>query len=113
MGARSWLMQCLASLAVVALLVVIVVFSVVGAIVGMARGFGEGFRRQPPAPAPREPAPDTTSSRPASAADVATSAKNLAANVRKPTAADVEKGARALGRAIGAAKRAARSEPDE
>jgi hypothetical protein len=103
------------ALAVVAILVVVVVFSVVGAIVGMFRGFGEGFRQPPTAPTEpaAKPARDDTAARSTSAADLATSAKNLAANVRKPTTADVEKGARTLGRAIGAAKRAARSHPDD
>ena len=109
------------ALAVVAVLVVVVVFSVVGAVVGMIRGFGEGFRQPaaaPPEPAPEPaaapaPAPDESATRPTSATDLAASARNLAANVRKPTTADVQKGARTLGRAIGAAKRAARSQLDD
>jgi len=110
----------------VALLVAVVVFSVVGAIAGSIRGFHEGFRRDASerdaseagaAPRPESPPADTApgaGGRPLpTMGELSESARNLAANVRKPTTADVEKGARTLGRAIGAAKRAARSQPDD
>jgi hypothetical protein len=109
----------------VALLVVVVVFSVVGAITGMIRGFSEGFRHGPteppaqpePAVAPRPAQNDGTESRPGglpkSVTDLAESAKTMAGNLRKPTSADVDKGARTLGRAIGAARRAVQSPPED
>ncbi len=109
----------------VALLVVVVVFSVVGAITGMIRGFSEGFRHRPaeeptepaPAAAPQasRPTPTTSSGLPKTVADLSASAKEKAkaANVRMPTSADVDKGARTLGRAIGAAKRAVREKPED
>ena len=101
---------------VVALLVFVVVFSIAGAIVGAVRGFGEGWRdRTPSASTPEpDPEPPTTGSRTMPSLEQLTeSAKAQAAKVRKPTSADVDKGARTLGRAIGAAKRAVQSPPDD
>jgi hypothetical protein len=109
----------------VALLVAVVVISIVGAITGMIRGFSEGFRHAPATP-PTEPAPaaDPAASRPTSPStkglpkavtDLSESAmaKAKAANVRMPTSADVDKGARTLGRALGAAKRAMQEKPED
>jgi len=104
--------------AAVAVLVVVVVMSVVGAIAGAVRGFRQGWRD----PAPSTPAPGSDQAASSSARrsvpsvgalSEAAKAKAKAANVRPPTAADLDKGARTLGRALGAAKRAARSQPDD
>jgi hypothetical protein len=114
------------ALAVVALLVVIVVFSVVGAVAGSIRGFKEGFRTGGPAAEPtaapaREPAgagpaeeatdgPSTSGGLPKAVADLSESARQKAANLRTPTADDVDRTARKLGRAFGAARRAVRDD---
>jgi hypothetical protein len=111
------------ALLAVALLVAVVVFSLAGAITGMIRGFSEGFRHAPAPPASEpEPAAAPQASRatptspaglPKSVVELTESAKTMAGNVRMPTSADVDKGARTLGRAIGAAKRAVREKPED
>jgi hypothetical protein len=103
---------------VVAAFVVVAVFSVVGAIAGSYRGLRVGLKEGPhdrqtakarPAPEPDpDPAPRTepVDRLTQSLNDLGASARAKAANVRKPTADDVDRGARKLGRAFGAARKA-------
>jgi hypothetical protein len=113
----------------IALALAVLVVSLVGVAAGVFRGFSDGWRsnrskspgRQStpsapaasaePAPAPKATASDDRPPLPRPA--VPDSVKNLAAaaQAHKPTSADVDRTARALGRAAGAARRAYRK-PD-
>ena len=120
-GIGNWL-----AVALVALFVVIAVFSIVGAIAGSYRGLRTGLREGPHArkatrakaappnepkatrAGPTEPVERLTSS----LNDLGAAARAKAANVRKPTADDVDRGARKLGRAFGAARKAFQDDDD-
>ncbi len=120
----------------IALALAVLVVSLVGVAAGVFRGFSDGWRSsrsKAAAPAADEPTATASSAGESrSAADakpdsepvvdaegpalprpaVPASVKNLAAaaQARKPTSADVDRTARALGRAAGAAKRAYRKD---
>jgi hypothetical protein len=120
-GALNWV-----ALALFGALLVIAVFTVVGVVAGTIRGFGEGWRggRRAESRSPKtsaqanepEPAGDARPSgpkapaMPTSLAELTESARTVASSVRKPTSADLDRTARTLGRAIGAARKAARDE---
>ncbi len=128
------------ALALFGVLLFIAVFTVVGVVAGTIRGFGEGWRggrrRRSAQPTPTgtasagsarpDPAgPDPTTTRappsgdpaaptrpamPKSISELSDTARTMASSVRKPTTDDVNRTARTIGRAIGAAKKAAREE---
>jgi len=107
-GIGNWI-----AVALVALFVVIAVFSIVGAIAGSYRGLRAGLREGPTTRKPepkRAPEPEPVERLTRSLNELGESAKAKAANVRKPTADDVDRGARKLGRAFGAARKALRDE---
>jgi len=115
----------------IAVALVVLIVSLVGVAVGVIRGFADGWRSnrsrsvQPPPSRPEaqvrsEPTPDDEGSAPAAPAGdpplprpaVPDSVKNLAAaaQAKAPTRQDVDRTARALGRAAGAARRAYRKD---
>jgi hypothetical protein len=130
----GWLAFALIALAVVALIV-----TLNGILVGVFRGFADGWRANrakpavprptgaAPAGSPRtdperddrgaaprdEPAAPDPAGPSVSIPPLPDSVKNLAAaaQARKPTGQDVDRTARALGRAAGAARRAYRKDP--
>ncbi len=97
------------------LVTAMITFALVGVLAGTARGFGEGWRaaesptsqpRQPPAPAP---APSTTTSAEKPAPAAARPKADPTPDADRPViGVELEKKARALGRAIGATQRKAR-----
>lgn len=119
--------------ALIAVAVTVLIVTLVGIAVGTVRGFTDGWRsahrgkdagaagKAAPGPSDRsgdDPASDATGPRPDPDPDpepvamsdtakrLAAAAGSLGSSVRKPTSADVDRTARALGRAASAAKRA-------
>jgi hypothetical protein len=107
----------------VAVFVVIAVFSIVGSVAGSWRGLRTGLRERPepkattrtsddvpPAERAERRGSDATERAAKAVTDLSATARTAAAKVRTPTSDDVDRTARKLGRAFGAARKALRDE---